>query len=152
MTITFESELIKKFSERRLFNSKGFGKYFHYSMIFTKKGGIAAPLSYGENQIRGKWSIHAEEDCINRIPIRDGKVQKVCLLVMRVTKHGDYTMSKPCMHCIEKMNGLIGKNYKITSVYYSNSSGDIEKCSLNQLNKDPCKHVSKLYKSPRTLR
>ena len=147
MTI-FETSEIERYIKRRLVNST-FGKYYHCSVIFTKRRGVTSPLSYGENQIRGKESIHAEADCINKIPTKDGKIQKVSLLVIRVNKSGEYTMSKPCMHCIEKMNSIIGKNYKISSVYYSNKQGEIEKCSLNKLNLDPCKHISGLDKTLR---
>jgi ankyrin repeat protein len=47
------------------------------------------------------------------------------------------------------MAAIIGKNYKISSVYYSNKQGEIEKCSLNKLNLDPCKHISGLDKTVR---
>jgi len=144
-------DIIDSFATKRLTTSN-YGKYLHCSVIFTKKGGLIYPLSYGENQIRGRLSIHAEEDCINKIPLKkEGKTQKVSILVMRITKSGDFTMSKPCEQCINKMNSIIDKNYKITSVYYTNKTGNIEKCSLNKLNLDPNKHVGKLFKKNGTL-
>jgi cytidine deaminase len=123
------------------------GIFYHCAIIFTKKRGVICPLSYGENQIRGKSSIHAEVNAIEKLPSRkDGRLLKVSLLVFRVTKSGKYTMSKPCMHCIEKMNQTCARNYKIFSVYYTNKDGDFEKSSLNQLSNEPEKHVSKWYR------
>lgn len=139
-------EILHSLACKRLSNTKC-SKFYHCSIIFTKHRGFMSPLSYGENQIRGKTSIHAEEDCINKIPYKkDGKIKKVSLLVLRVNKLGNLTMSKPCKHCIQKMNEIIHKNYKITSVYFTNNEGDIEKCSLNQLNAEPDKHISKFYR------
>jgi len=146
-------ENIDRLAKKRLVNS-GFGRFYHCAIIFTKKRGIVSPLVYGENMIRGKNSIHAEEDAVNRIPYKkDGKIQKVSLLVLRVTRSGDYTMSKPCLHCIKKMNTLINKNYKISNVYYTNNDGIFVKSSLNRLNSDPDKHISKWnrFHRPRLL-
>lgn len=55
-------------------------------------------------------------------------------------------MSKPCIRCIEKMNSALDKGYKIDTIYYSNANGQIEKCSLNYLNSDPEKHVSRYFR------
>ncbi len=120
------------------------GIFYHCATIFTEKRGAICPLSYGENQFRGKKCIHAEADAINNIPFKkDGRLLKVSLLVLRVTKSGRYMMSKPCMHCIKKMNDIISKNYKISTVYYTNESGEIEKYSLKHLTDEPDKHISK---------
>ena len=92
-------------------------------------------------------SIHAEENCIDKLPyIKNGKIKRVSLLVIRITRTGIITMSKPCFRCINFMNRALEKGYKIDTVYYSNNEGQIEKCSLHTLNMDPHKHVSKLYR------
>jgi cytidine deaminase len=134
--------MIEYLARKRLMGSCS-GIFYHCAIIFTKKRGIVCPLSYGENQIRGRDSIHAEMDAINKLPKKDGRLQKISLLVLRVTKAGKLTMSKPCMHCIEKMNSVISKNYKISSVFYTNKEGIFEKCSLRHLNDEPEKHISK---------
>jgi len=126
------------------------GIFYHCAIVFTKKRGVICPLSYGENHIRGKTSIHAEADAINKLPFKkDGRLLKVSLLVLRVTKTGKYTMSKPCMHCIQKMNDTVLRNYKISSVYYTNKEGEIEKCSLRHLTDEPDKHISKWNREKR---
>jgi hypothetical protein len=143
---------IHSLAYKRLTSSK-IGQFLHCSVIFPSNGDFSSPLSYGENQIRGNSSIHAEANCIDKIPMkRDGKIKKVDLLVIRVTRDGRCTMSKPCMHCISKMNSIICKNYRIRSVYYSNYDGEIEKLSLSKLNKDPHKHISKLNRCSSLLR
>jgi cytidine deaminase len=136
--------IINYLTNKRLLSSD-FGKFYHCSIIFTKKRGALYPLSYGENQIRGNKSIHAEVDAINRIKNKkQGKTQKVSLFVMRVNKKKEITISKPCKHCIAQMNTIINKNYKISDVYYSDNNGEIIKSSLNSLTIDPCKHISRL--------
>lgn len=136
------NSIISKFSNRRLINAN-FGSFYHFSLIFTKKKGVIYPISYGENQIRYNKSIHAEVDAIDKI--RDiGKFRKIFILVVRITKSGEITISKPCKSCIEKMNSFNCKNYKISRIYYSNKEGDIVKSSLDKLNIEPCKHISRM--------
>jgi cytidine deaminase len=136
--------IISSLINKRLLNSS-FGSFYHCSIIFTKKQGALYPLSYGENQIRGNKSIHAEVDAINRIkPKKQGKIQKVCLFVLRVNKSKEITISKPCKHCINQMKSLVSKNYKISDVFYSDKDGKIIKTSFTNLLLDPCKHISRI--------
>jgi len=44
------------------------------------------------------------------------------------------------------MNSAIKKGYRITEVYYSDSTGNIIRCSLNELNQEENKHRSGLYR------
>lgn len=104
-------------------------------------------LSYGENYIRRNKTIHAEQDCINKLRniTTEGKSKKVHLLSLRVNVSGKLTMAKPCAHCIERMNASSRKGYKISAIYYSTTQGTIEKCTLGDLNKGD-KHISSFYK------
>jgi len=133
------------YAQRRLQYSSRTENFLHFALIFSKKGNI---LSYGENYTGNKFTVHAEHDCINKLPPLKNKVKKVSMLVIRVTKANKLAMSKPCMHCIDKMmNQTIQKGYKIDTVYYSTRDAKIEKCSLNKLNNEPIKHISRFYKN-----
>ncbi len=135
---------LSNYAQKRLRYSSKNENFLHFAIIFSKKGNI---LSYGENYTGNNFTVHAEHDCINKLPTLKNKVKKVCLLAVRITKANKITMSKPCMHCIEKMNQANSKGYKIDTVYYSTTDSRIEKCSLNKLNKEPIKHISRFYKN-----
>lgn len=104
-------------------------------------------MTYGENYVRPKGSIHAEQDCINKLPVVKGsRPVKVSILSVRVNRLGQLMSAKPCFRCIYMMNKIVKKGYKITSVYYTDSRGQIINCSLDTLNKEECKHISGRYR------
>ena len=112
-----------------------------------------AVLSYGENHYSVhraagmSRTTHAEENAIRKLPPlpRHKKLKKVDLLVIRVNK---VTMgnSKPCIHCILKMNSLPEKGYVLENVFYSTYDGSIETCSLNYLLYSDDLHMSAYYR------
>lgn len=105
-------------------------------------------MTYGENYVRPKGSIHAEQDCINKLPKnREKRPVKVSLLSVRVNRLGILMNAKPCFRCIYMMNKSLKKGYKITTVYYTDSQGKIVKSNLDTLSNEECKHVSGLYRS-----
>lgn len=116
--------------------------------LLGPKGHVFNLLSYGENYVRPKGSIHAEQDCINKLPSleKNSKVKKVTLVSIRVNRSGQIVNGKPCFRCIYNMNSAIKKGYRITEVYYSDCDGNIIRCSLNELNREENKHRSGLYR------
>jgi len=93
-------------------------------------------LSYGINHYRPnkKTSIHAEHDAINKLPSlkKRKKLEKINILVIRITKNGKLGMSKPCSECVNKLKMLPPKNgYKINEIYYSTERESIHKIKLN---------------------
>lgn len=68
------------------------------------------------------WSSHcrhAETDALRRVDLRGKK--NVSIVVLRIS-NGSLTMSRPCRHCILHL-----KKLKITTVYYSDYSGEVKK-------------------------
>jgi hypothetical protein len=110
-------------------------------------------MTYGENYVRPSGSIHAEQDCINKLPgiKRQKRLKKISILSIRVNRLGGLANAKPCWRCIYTMSKYAeSKGYKIATVYYSDSCGDIMECSLDELCNEDCKHVSSLYR-PRNV-
>lgn len=68
---------------------------------------------------------HAEMHVLYKIPSKKRKKAKI--YVMRVTKTGKITMSKPCSHCTKTLltEGVLRKN-----IWYTNSLGEWE-CLAN---------------------
>ncbi len=121
-----------------------------------EKKNVDNVISVGYNCYRGKLSasngatIHAEHFAINKLRARDKnkKLYKISLLVIKISNTGLISMSKPCKHCIDNMQGLANrKGYYIENVYFSNNIREIEKWSYNDLENDPCKHVTEFYRT-----
>jgi hypothetical protein len=95
-----------------------------------------------------EYSRHAEVDAIMGLPPPDDRSKRknsrykktVDILVIRVTKSGLIRSSDPCFKCIEHMQGI--RSYRIRYVYFSNSEGEIERHTLDELAKSEDKHVS----------
>ncbi len=89
-----------------------------------KRGRI---LSIGINKYNARdESIHAEHDMINRLRrLRSGEKETVSIVVLRLTKHGKLSMSRPCEKCEEKLRCMLCKGYIVKKVYYSNAEGSI---------------------------
>jgi cytidine deaminase len=96
--------------------------------------------------MRTTQTIHAEHNCINKLPKNDGRIKNVSILIIRTNKLGELISSKPCMHCIYKMNEAVKMGYRITNVYYSDKNGEIVKTSLSKLNQEDNKHVCGYFK------
>ena len=93
-------------------------------------------LSTGYNNYRcyhKHCTTHAEVDAVNKLKQRDKnkKPIKVDIVVIRVSNGGGLCSSAPCNKCEEYMKTTaIKKGYKIQTMYYSTTSGEIEKKTL----------------------
>lgn len=117
---------------------------------------IAVPFavqSYGENQYNNPndpscSSIHAEANAMKKLlPLpRQKKLKKVDLLVIRVSKNGQYGNSKPCIHCILNLHkNLPDKGYSLRDVYYTDEHGKIVSIRFNELMYETTPHISRFY-------
>lgn len=72
-------------------------------------------------------------DAINKLKTLDinNKLCKVNIIVIRINNSGNLCSSKPCNKCINYMKTVaVDKGYKINKIYYSISTGIIEKMRL----------------------
>jgi hypothetical protein len=117
---------------------------------------IAAPFaikSYGENQYNNASdstcsSIHAEANAMRKLlPLRRQKnLKKIDLLVIRVSKNGQFGNSKPCIHCILNLSkNLPDKGYTLQDVYYTDERGDIIANKFQNLIHESNPHMSRFY-------
>lgn len=84
-------------------------------------------------------SKHAEMDALDKIKYKKNVPKKIDLFVIRLTKVGDLTESRPCLHCLIRLK-LSGLNIK--HVYYSNSEGNIIRESFSKMQDNPLTYVS----------
>ena len=103
-------------------------------------------IAIGYNHYRPNYvqSIHAEEDAMNKYIVKqkrknNKKRPKIDILVIRITNNGNLKNSKPCLHCILKLESFASV-VNIKNVYYSNDNGEIEHIKFNTLykNKHEC--------------
>ena len=121
--------------------------YNHVSCILKGKiNSIHSPLnktkilSYGVNQMGDsdgiKPGIHAEQDALSKLmPLKYKKnLEKISLLVIRLSPTNKLKISKPCSTCIELIRTLpLRKGYIIKDIYYSDNEGNIVKTSIKNL-------------------
>ena len=103
--------------------------------------------SYKNQERKSNHTIHAEFDAINKLPNRKNKsIKKINLLVIRTTKTGKLSSSKPCYSCIMDMLTLPPKKgYKIEWIYHSNEDETISKVKLATLYKSGDFHYSSFH-------
>src|SRR3990167_7116091 len=109
--------------------------------------GYGNVISYGENSNRQMWDgcgycRHAEMDAIKKLPRKGYKGQRITdidLLVIRVTRGGHISTSKPCGHCIGHLQRI--KRYRIRTIYYSEQDRSITKVKFDKLLEHPV-HIS----------
>ena len=96
---------------------------------------------------KGRGSIHAEENAINKLKSIESKNKKLIMIVIRVARSGIIGMSRPCSHCLWKIRNFIPmKGYKISRLIYSNGNNDtLIVCSNYHINTLDT-HVSSYYK------
>lgn len=85
---------------------------------------------------------HAEMDAIRNLPRNGYKGQRITdidIVVIRVTKGGYVSTSKPCNHCLNHLRRL--KRYRIRTVYYSEQDRSITRIKFEKLLEQP-RHVS----------
>jgi len=110
-------------------------------------------LSYGENtyKVNTKYkfnkTVHAEEQAMLNLPPlpRNKKLKRVNLLVIRQNKT-NMGSSKPCVHCILKLQELPKRGYVLNKIYFSTNTGIIVQCKLNDLLYDSEAHISSFYR------
>lgn len=100
-------------------------------------------LSYGVNQMGDsdgiKPGIHAEQDALSKLmPLKyKKKLEKISLLVIRLSPNNKLKISKPCSSCIQLIKTIpLKKGYKIKYIYYSDNEGNIIKTTIKKLEKD----------------
>jgi cytidine deaminase len=84
-------------------------------------------------------STHAEVDAIGKIKNKKNKPKKLDIVVVRFTKSGALTESRPCYHCLCFMEKC---TLDIRDVYYSTSEGTIVKEKLSDMKSNPVTCVS----------
>ena len=101
-----------------------------------------------KNQEKSGKTIHAEHDAISKLPNRNKKsLKKINILVIRTTKTGKLSSSKPCYNCIMDMLHIPPKRgYRINWVYYSNEDESISRIKLSELYNSGDYHYSAYYK------
>ena len=79
-----------------------------------------------------------------RLP-RNKKLKHINLLVIRQNKT-NMGNSKPCVHCILKLQDLPKKGYILDKIFFTTNTGIIVQCKLNDLLNDNELHVSSYYR------
>ena len=104
------------------------------SIVFYEIG-----INYYKINNNSMKTRHAEVDVIEKIkPLYSGKERNKCkknknlkklnMLVFRTNKKGKCLMNaKPCQNCLNYMNNIHKKGYKIQKIYYTNENGVIVK-------------------------
>lgn len=68
-----------------------------------------------EKDFQKRWTIHAEVDCLVKLPRRlRTKCKEMTMYVIRVDKFGHLRLSKPCVKC-----GDLIEKYEVKKVIYS---------------------------------
>jgi hypothetical protein len=123
--------------------------YFKGKIANLKKTRI---ISFGINQMGDdegiKPGIHAEVDALSKLePLKSKKhMEKINILVIRISKKNILQSSKPCNNCIKAMNILPSKKgYQLQDIYYSDGEGRIVKSNLTYLENSE-KHISQFYR------
>lgn len=93
---------------------------FHYAFAIKKNQIIAIGKNqpnYFSNKIYElaklynvkKWLLypypHAESDLITKLP-EDVKTKHIEILSLRINRHGQFRLAKPCMHCQQLLDGI----------------------------------------------
>jgi len=75
-------------------------------------------------------STHAEVAALNKIIGLKTRPKKLDLIVVRYTKLGLLSESRPCMHCLKR---LTTSNINIRHIYYSTGNGIIVRENLHSM-------------------
>jgi hypothetical protein len=79
---------------------------------------------------------------------KNKKLERISILVIKISNTGLISMSKPCKHCVENLQILAKRRgYHIDNIYFSNNLRQIEKWGYSELENDPSKHVTEFYKN-----
>jgi len=95
-----------------------------------EKRRVQGKIAVGENNRNNPWntmlSIHAEIDALNKLMSKKNNLKRTSydLIVIRLSKTGKLGESRPCYHCLQKLEN---SGLKIKNVYYSTRGGNLEK-------------------------
>lgn len=84
-------------------------------------------------------SRHAEMDALNKVKSLKNMPRCVDILVIRYTKSGVLSESRPCFHCIKSLQK---SKINIRYVYYSTRFGTIVRENFNRMENSPLTYIS----------
>lgn len=118
------------------------------SMIQKKSGGKNATIGMNSSRKLHRGSVstrHAEVDAMLKLPSKKNKSRrvKISLIVIRINHKGDLKSSRPCLHCLKRLQYLYLLGYNLCNIYYSNEHGNIVKAKYMELLNDKDQHVSR---------
>jgi len=118
------------------------------STISKMGGGKNAAIGMNSSRKIHSGSIstrHAEIDAMLKLPSqrRKARLVKVSLVVIRINHSGELKSSKPCVHCLKRLQYLYLLGYKLCNVYYSNEYGNIVKEKYLDLLMSEEQHVTR---------
>lgn len=93
--------------------------------------------------------VHAEEEALLKLKTNTKRVKTaINVVVIRVSTTNRLQPSKPCANCIKKMRELSDKKgYKIRKILYSDKDNNLVKTTLETLEKEENKHITKYYRN-----
>jgi hypothetical protein len=93
--------------------------------------------------------VHAEEEALLKLKTNTKRVKtQINVVVIRVSMTNRLQPSKPCESCIKKMRALSNKKgYKIREIWYSDKDNKLTKTTLEILEKEENKHITKYYRN-----
>lgn len=157
MLETIKMMILQKLKMDKLSKSKF---NYHHMAGFWQFGQMKwkEKLSIGENSQREArsgccYNSHAEMDAIRKLPPLNlrGRKQSLNLIVIRVDRQGLLKNSAPCSMCIKHMEWInIYTSYKIKSVCYSDSFGNVIVKKFSELLHSPEKHITQRFRNKLT--
>ena len=120
------------------------GKFNHYAVILPsgKRGDWWSEVALGINtnrRFRSMPSKHAEIDAIEKIRRWKNLPSEIDLFVIRLTRGGQLTESRPCMHCVMMM---VASRLNIRNIYYSTTGGEIAMETMCEMKCSSRQHIS----------
>ncbi len=101
----------------------------------------AKKVAFGANinmKFKGMPSKHAEMDAINKIKTKKNLPKKMDMFVIRITKTGLLSESRPCLHCLK---ALEKSKLKIRYIFYSKKQGFIRE-KFKYMKDSPLTYIS----------
>jgi len=117
----------------------------HYCVILKYKGKvdwkekIACGSSVDYVTYKNMPARHAEMDALNKVNTWKNVPTDVNLLVIRYSKTGCLSESRPCLHCI---TFLEHSKINVKYIFYSNSNGEIVKEKFSNMKNSNLTYVS----------
>ena len=108
--------------------------YRHFAVVADKVGFNSTPVS--RNSIKARH-CHAEQDVLRKLS--PGKYDS--LFVGRLAsdfseENPKFGNSKPCIECVDRIKNAKNNGIFIKKVFWTNSDGTIESCSVDNLESD----------------